>query len=297
VLLPNLSTEVRISRGEFEALVRPRVAETVRALERAIESAGLAPGELAKVLLVGGSSRIPLCAQLVQEATGVPVAIDAQPKFAVCLGAAASGLRVAASDPPPSPVFAAPEPEPPAPAEPPPVIAPARPSWTTLEDTAAPTPTPAPEPTRFFVPPPEPVPAPAPPPPPAAPVAARVPSAPPGSGPSRRVLLVAGGLLVLAAAAVGAFAVLGGGDDKLVQRFATANLGNGQCQAAFEFADGWQERVDNVTIISDNAVVASGPPDFEGEFVYPANVDLDAILLENDRGDVVETATPDPDDC
>ena len=296
VLLPNLTTEVRITRGEFEALVRPRVAETVRALERAIESAGLAPGELAKVLLVGGSSRIPLCAQLVQEATGVPVAMDAQPKFAVCLGAAASGLRAAAPAAP-APVFAEPEPVPESP-----VVDPARPSWTTVEDVAAVDPTAPPPIPRFYVPPPEAVPTPPPPPVPSAFPPAPAPTAAPvrtaaNRGSSKRTLYVVGGVLLLAAVAAGAVVALGGGDDSLVERFATANLGNGQCQAAFEFADGWQERVDNVTIISDNTVVASGAPDFEGEFVYPETIDLDAILLEDDRGDVVETATPDPDDC
>lgn len=88
VSLPNLNTEVRVTRSGFEALIRPRVGETVEALERAVRSAGLGMDEVARVLLVGGTSHIPLVRQLVREATGRPVALDAHPKHSVSLGAA-----------------------------------------------------------------------------------------------------------------------------------------------------------------------------------------------------------------
>ena len=88
VLLPNLHTEVRLTRVEFEAMIRPRIGETIDSLTRAIRSAGLEPADVSKVLLVGGSSRIPLVAEMVSAATGRPVAIDAHPKHAIALGAA-----------------------------------------------------------------------------------------------------------------------------------------------------------------------------------------------------------------
>ncbi len=43
------------------------------------------------MLLVGGSSRIPLIAEEVRKETGRPVAVDTHPKHAVALGAASSG--------------------------------------------------------------------------------------------------------------------------------------------------------------------------------------------------------------
>lgn len=88
VALPNLNTEVRVTRSGFEALIRPRVGETVDVLERAVRSAGLGMDDVARVLLVGGTSHIPLVRQLVREATGRPVALDAHPKNSVSLGAA-----------------------------------------------------------------------------------------------------------------------------------------------------------------------------------------------------------------
>ena len=89
VLLPNISTEVRITRPEFEAMIRPPLADTLSAMGRAIDSASMQPGEVDKILLVGGSSRIPLVGQLVAAEFDRPIAVDAQPKHAIVLGAAA----------------------------------------------------------------------------------------------------------------------------------------------------------------------------------------------------------------
>jgi molecular chaperone DnaK len=81
---------VRLHRSEFEAMIHPHVEETVSALQRAIASAGVGADQLTAVLLVGGSSRIPLVAQMVSEQLGRPVAVDADPKNAIAKGAALS---------------------------------------------------------------------------------------------------------------------------------------------------------------------------------------------------------------
>lgn len=88
VALPTVSTEVRVTRSGFEALIRPRVGETIEALQRAVRSAGLGMDDVTRVLLVGGTSHIPLVRQMVRDATGRPVALDAHPKHSVSLGAA-----------------------------------------------------------------------------------------------------------------------------------------------------------------------------------------------------------------
>jgi actin-like ATPase involved in cell morphogenesis len=88
VLLPSVQSEVRLTRGEFEAMIRPALADSITALDRALRSAALAPEEVSTVLLVGGSSRIPLVAHLVGSSLGRPVAVDAHPKHGVALGAA-----------------------------------------------------------------------------------------------------------------------------------------------------------------------------------------------------------------
>ncbi len=88
VLLPNVQTEVRLTRAEFEAMIRPSLADSLAAMQRALASAGVTPEKVSAVLLVGGSSRVPLVAQLVSSEFGRPVAIDADPKHAIALGAA-----------------------------------------------------------------------------------------------------------------------------------------------------------------------------------------------------------------
>jgi len=91
VLLPQLQTQVEVTRDQIEQMVRPALGDTIGALQRAIDAAGLSAGDLSAVLLVGGSSRIPLVAQMVTEALGRPVAVDTHPKHAVALGAARVG--------------------------------------------------------------------------------------------------------------------------------------------------------------------------------------------------------------
>ena len=130
VLLPKLQTEVRLTRAEYEQMVRPALADSITSLTRALRSAGVEPGDVTTVLLVGGSSRTPLVAELVSSALGRPVAVDAHPKYGVALGAAitaaVAGGRRSAGDH--TSVTTPPVEVPPAPTVPaagPPVVAPA----------------------------------------------------------------------------------------------------------------------------------------------------------------------------
>ncbi|HEY8544874.1 MAG TPA: Hsp70 family protein, partial [Acidimicrobiales bacterium] len=204
VLLPTTQTEVRTTRAELEGMIRPPLVETVTAMQRALRSAGLEPKDVSHILLVGGSSRIPLVAQMVSSELGRPVAVDAHPKHAIALGAAivaarAAGVAVgdaAKAAPPPPPPGAAPAAATAAAgaagvaataaagsaasAPPPPATGPTpapQPAAAPPPPPAAPTPPPAPTPAA-----PPPPAAPAAPPPPAAPqpAAAAAPPPPPG---------------------------------------------------------------------------------------------------------------------
>ncbi len=205
VLLPSVQTEVRVTRGELESLIRPTLAETVTALERALRSAGLSGADVDHVLLVGGSSRIPLVSELVSSGLGRPVAVDAHPKHAIALGAAIVAARAGGAlrpertlPPPPGAAAAAPiaAPAPPSPAPgpgtaPPPAGPPASPPAAPPAAASGPLPPPPgsrPATAASAAPPPPPGAAPAagrsaPPPPPAA-YAAPPPGAPSPGGPS-----------------------------------------------------------------------------------------------------------------
>ena len=95
VFLPHRHFDVRLTRTEFEDMIRAQVESTIGALTRTLRSAGVAPHELDAVLLVGGSSRIPLTSRMITEALDRPTLIDAHPKYAVALGAAALATEVA----------------------------------------------------------------------------------------------------------------------------------------------------------------------------------------------------------
>lgn len=88
VVLPGVTRQVLITRADFESLIRTRVLGTVGAFEQVTRRAGIDPSGLHTVLLVGGSSRIPLVRQLLTTELGVRVALDAHPKHTVSLGAA-----------------------------------------------------------------------------------------------------------------------------------------------------------------------------------------------------------------
>jgi len=111
VTLPGVRTEVRLTRAEFEDMIRPSLDDTIRSLRRTLAAAEVEPADLAAVVLVGGSSRIPLVAQMVVDALGRPVAVDVHPTHAVALGAAVRGSLTTA----PAPSAAQPADERPAP--------------------------------------------------------------------------------------------------------------------------------------------------------------------------------------
>ncbi|MEV4951961.1 Hsp70 family protein [Paenarthrobacter nitroguajacolicus] len=93
VSLPGNQLSVRLVRSEFEAMIEAPVRDTVDALQRSLRSINLEAQDLSAVLLIGGSSRIPLVAELISVELDRPIAVDADPKSSICLGAAVAGLR------------------------------------------------------------------------------------------------------------------------------------------------------------------------------------------------------------
>lgn len=90
VVLPAVVTEVIVQRSEFERSISELIAETIAATQQVVAGAELTPDELHAVLLVGGSSRVPVISQRLAESLGVDVVIDTHPKHAVAMGAVSS---------------------------------------------------------------------------------------------------------------------------------------------------------------------------------------------------------------
>ncbi|HEY2280952.1 MAG TPA: Hsp70 family protein [Streptosporangiaceae bacterium] len=88
VTLGGVQHWVRLTRAEFEEMIRPDLDRTVEAMHRAFGSAEVVASELDAIVLTGGSSRIPLVSRLIAAEFGRPPALDADPKVAVAIGAA-----------------------------------------------------------------------------------------------------------------------------------------------------------------------------------------------------------------
>ena len=103
VLLPGIVTQVRLTRVEFEERIRPLVEHSVELLVGILRAAGVSGPELDAVLLVGGSSRVPLITEVLRTALDAQIRVDAHPKHAIALGAAwyAGSTHLAAVPPVP----------------------------------------------------------------------------------------------------------------------------------------------------------------------------------------------------
>ena len=77
-----------ITRSEFDAWIRPIVDRTMGPVKIALADAELKPGEMEEVVLVGGSTRVPLVRRTVEEFFGRQPHIELNPDEVVALGAA-----------------------------------------------------------------------------------------------------------------------------------------------------------------------------------------------------------------
>jgi molecular chaperone DnaK len=78
----------RITRAEFEDVIRPLVDRTLEPCRQALADAALQPSDLDEVVLVGGSTRIPLVRRVVEELFGRRPHSELNPDEVVALGAA-----------------------------------------------------------------------------------------------------------------------------------------------------------------------------------------------------------------
>jgi len=78
----------RFTRAEFEAMIRPIVDRTLEPCRQALKDAGLEAAQIDEVVLVGGSTRIPMVRRLVGELFGKTPHSELNPDEVVALGAA-----------------------------------------------------------------------------------------------------------------------------------------------------------------------------------------------------------------
>ncbi len=87
--------EMDLTRAKFDELTHDLVEMTVIPVQNALKDAGLSAGELSKVLLVGGSTRIPAVQDKVKQLTGHEPNKSLNPDECVALGASIQGGKLA----------------------------------------------------------------------------------------------------------------------------------------------------------------------------------------------------------
>ena len=86
-----LHMDLTLTRAQFEDLVRDLIDRTAEPVRSALNDAGIAPSELGRVLLVGGSTRIPAVQEKVRMLTGKEPSKNINPDECVAKGAAILG--------------------------------------------------------------------------------------------------------------------------------------------------------------------------------------------------------------
>ena len=87
--------DMDLSRAKFEDLIRDLVEKTAIPVQNAMKDAGLTNADLGKVLLVGGSTRVPCVQEKVRQLTGQEPSKSLNPDECVAIGAAIQGGKLA----------------------------------------------------------------------------------------------------------------------------------------------------------------------------------------------------------
>jgi molecular chaperone DnaK len=91
----SLDLKYSTSRERVETVARPLISRTFAVCEEALKLAGLRPSQLDQVILVGGSTRMPLVRRMVEEFFGRPPLSNIDPDLVVAQGAAIQGAALA----------------------------------------------------------------------------------------------------------------------------------------------------------------------------------------------------------
>lgn len=83
-----------LTREDFEEMAEPLLFKSISSMENACDEAGIEYSDLDKILLVGGSTRMPLVRNAIKEETGIEPSSEVHPDEAVAIGAAYHVLDV-----------------------------------------------------------------------------------------------------------------------------------------------------------------------------------------------------------
>ena len=83
--------EVELTRAKFESLIHDLVDETITLTKKALDDAKLSKSDIAKIIMVGGSTRVPMVVEEVKKFLGTEPFKGINPDECVAMGAAIQG--------------------------------------------------------------------------------------------------------------------------------------------------------------------------------------------------------------
>jgi len=83
-----LNLDYTLTRADFESMIADKIKYSIEITKRALEKESLSPSDIDRVLLVGGTTRIPLIRKRLKEMFQNKIEVDVDPMQSVALGAA-----------------------------------------------------------------------------------------------------------------------------------------------------------------------------------------------------------------
>ena len=90
-----INFETTLTRAKFQDLTRPLLERCKVPMEKAMHDAGLSYSDLADILMIGGSTRMPAVQEMVKQVSGRSINLSVNPDEAVSAGAAIQGAVIA----------------------------------------------------------------------------------------------------------------------------------------------------------------------------------------------------------
>jgi molecular chaperone DnaK (HSP70) len=89
----DIHLSVELTRETFEGMIREDIDKTMQSVTKALRDAAITPGGIDRILLVGGSSRIPMIYRMLKEKLKIDPNKEIDPDLCVALGAGIQAAR------------------------------------------------------------------------------------------------------------------------------------------------------------------------------------------------------------
>ena len=91
----DIHVDLELTRQQYEAMIMPLLQKTIVCIHQCLTDAKKNPGDIDRILLVGGATRTPLVHRLIEESLGKTPHYEINPDLIVAMGAAAHAAVIA----------------------------------------------------------------------------------------------------------------------------------------------------------------------------------------------------------